>query len=307
MRRYGAKVSVYIYEKLQELLDQGLIVPCQAIAAANVVVVQQKDKLRFCIDYRWINDQSENLQYPIPHLRDLLQFLHGKKIFSVLDNKLGYHQLTVDEQSRYLLAFQTQFGMFMWTRCPFGHKTLPPWYNFLMATIVFAGLLYRLLVCYFDDAVVGSNSHDEHLQHLAIVFARYEKHDMILRGSKCQVAQDSIAFHGHIISAHTITHDPKRCQQVFEIPRPMTTKKLQMFLGLVNYFSFYIPNYSMLRKPLNLVMSKKKFEYTNQAIHAFEMLRQAIRDIRKLYHIDHSLPIFLAVDASIVGIGAYLY
>jgi hypothetical protein len=130
MRRYGAKVSIYIYEKLQELLEQGLIVPCQAIAAANVVVVQQKDKLRFCIDYRWINDLSENLQYPIPHLRDLLQFLHGKHIFSVLDNKLGYHQLLVDEAVQFLLAFQTQFGMFMWTRCPFGHKTLPPWYNF---------------------------------------------------------------------------------------------------------------------------------------------------------------------------------
>jgi hypothetical protein len=283
------------------------IAPVITLFAANVVIVSQKDKKRFCLDYRPINDASESESYPIPQLKDLLEFLKTKKIFSVLDNKLGYHQLKVHPNTQKYLAFQTQYGTYAWLCCPFGHKNLPGWYNFLMQTIVFVGLLYCSVVIYFDDAVVASLTFDEHIQDLRTSFSRYRKHKLKLRGTKCQLVVSTFKFHGFIIEHSTIYHDPQRCLQVFDIPRPTTFKNVERYLGLVNYFHAFIPNYSNIRKPLDVLKSNKPFKWTNPAIHAFYMLKTSIMAMKKLFHIDHNCPIYLAVDAATYGIGSYLF
>ena len=96
-------------------------------------------------------------------------------------------------------------------------------------------------------------------------------------------------------------------QQVFEIPRPTSSIKLQRFLGLVNYFSHFIPYYSIIRQPLNKLVSLKPFKYDNRSIAAFYALKDSIRNLKSLFHVNYDLPIYLAVDASISGIGAYLF
>jgi hypothetical protein len=48
------------------------IAPVIALFAANVVIVSQKDKKRFCLDYRPVNDASESESYPIPQLKDVV-------------------------------------------------------------------------------------------------------------------------------------------------------------------------------------------------------------------------------------------
>ena len=305
--RYGGPKAEFLFSKLKELTDLHCIEPAQSDRACNTVLAAQKGTFRCCMNFGPLNAASENVTYPIPNLNDQSRFLRGKRVFSVLDNKLGYHQLLVHPACRHLFAFQTQFGIYQWIRCPFGHKNLPAWYNFLMINIVLVGLIYTILVVYFDDSVIGSNSHEEHLQHLRIVLTRFKDKRMVLRGSKCQLGRTQVKFHGHIFSGSTVRHDPERLQRVFEIPRPTTRRKMEAFLGLSNYFAHFIPNYSMLRKPLNALLAFKTFTYDNRLYHAFEMLKQAINGIRHLYHIDYDNPIYLAVDASLHGIGGYLY
>ena len=306
-RRLAGLMAEALKERLEVLARMAVIIPVLAIYASNIVMAPQKCGYRMCVNYKPTNAETEDLKFPIPNLPDMLQFLKGKKVFTVLDNRLGYHQLRVHESAQRFLAFQCQFGIFTWLLCPMGPKTMPSWYTFLMTSIVFVGLMYTILVCYFDDCVIASDTFEQHYIDVKTVFQRMADRKLVLKGSKCQIARTSIKFLGYVITSNTIAHDPDRVKQVMKVEPPPTAHKLQMFLGLANYFHAFVRGYSVIRKPLNSMINDKPYRWNDERIAAFYNLRQAINDIPTLFHIDYNLSIYLDVDASQQGFFGYLF
>ena len=63
---------------------------------APILFVKKKDGgLRLRIDYRELNKVTIRNQYPLPRIDDLLDQLHGAKVFSKIDLRSGYHQLKI--------------------------------------------------------------------------------------------------------------------------------------------------------------------------------------------------------------------
>ena len=306
-RRIAGDMAKALQDKLELYSRMRVIIPILATYAHNVVMAPQKGAYRMCINYKPLNTETEDLKFPIPHLPDMLQFLKGKRVFSVLDNRLGYHQLRVHESAQRFLAFHCQYGLFTWLLCPMGPKTMPSWYTFLMSTIVFVGLIFSILICYFDDCVIATDTYEEHIAALTTVFTRLSRHKLVLKGTKCQIARPKVKFLGYIITGRTIAHDPDRIQQVMKIPVPNTANRLQTFLGLANFFHSFIRGYSIIRQPLNAMVNTKPFRWTEERLSAFHTLQRAINDIPTLFHIDHNLSIYLDVDASMQGFFGYLF
>jgi len=48
----------------------------------------------------------------------------------------------------------------------------------------------------------------------------------------------------HIISENGVKPDPKKIQVVKEFPQSKTNKNVKQFLGLAEYYSRFIPNFS---------------------------------------------------------------
>ncbi|MDP0984049.1 hypothetical protein Q6266_30585, partial [Klebsiella variicola] len=57
--------------------------------------------------------------YPIPHLDDMLNELHGFKYFSKVDHNNGYHQIQMKEDNERKIAFETKRRLFEWLVMPF--------------------------------------------------------------------------------------------------------------------------------------------------------------------------------------------
>eukprot|EP00118_Oscarella_pearsei_P024264 m.302820 g.302820 ORF g.302820 m.302820 type:complete len:331 (+) comp40828_c0_seq6:540-1532(+) len=96
-------------------------------------------------------------------------------------------------------------------------------------------------------------------------------------------------------------------EAIQKAPRPSDVKSLRSFLGLVNYYGCFIPRLATLEQPLNdLLKQEKPWKWTDQCDKAFVELKTKLASADILVHYDPSLPLRLACDASVYGLGAVL-
>ncbi len=94
------------------MLEQGVIQHSASPRIHLLFLVPKKDgQYRSLIDFRQVNEVTEDDRYPLPVLRDLLMSLgQGDKIFSSLDLLSGYWQVPMAPKSREITAFSTPTG-----------------------------------------------------------------------------------------------------------------------------------------------------------------------------------------------------
>ena len=75
-----------IKEYLIDNLDKGFIVPSLAPFASPILFVKKPDgSLRFCVDYRKLNQLTKKDQHPLPLINKTLARISQAKIFTKLD------------------------------------------------------------------------------------------------------------------------------------------------------------------------------------------------------------------------------
>lgn len=67
-----------MYEHISSMLEAETIEPAVSEWAANVVLARKKDgTLRFCINYRQLNDRTKKDSYPLPQIDECLDAISG--------------------------------------------------------------------------------------------------------------------------------------------------------------------------------------------------------------------------------------
>ncbi len=86
--------KVIIEEEVTKMLQAGVIHASDSPWSSPIVLVKKKDgTIRFCIDYRSLNDVTRKNSYPLPRIDVFLEALKGKKWFCTLDLATGYSQI----------------------------------------------------------------------------------------------------------------------------------------------------------------------------------------------------------------------
>src|SRR5688572_2751311 len=148
LRRHPLPHRATIDSQLDSMLADGIIEPAVSEWAANVVLARKKDgSLRFCIDYRQLNDRTKKDSYPLPRIDECLDALAGGGWFSTLDLRSGYHQVEMDPRDADKTAFVTRRGIFRWKVMPFGLCNAPATFQRLM-DIVLSGLNFEICLVY---------------------------------------------------------------------------------------------------------------------------------------------------------------
>ncbi|KAA5605064.1 hypothetical protein F3H11_36805, partial [Pseudomonas aeruginosa] len=86
-----------------------------------------------------------------------------------------------------------------------------------------------------------------------------------------------LLFVGHKFTEKGVSPDPGKVQAVVKMEHPKCKKDLERFLGMCNYLSRFIPNYSKLIEPLRILMKKDTvFTWDSNQEHAVERLKEAL-------------------------------
>ena len=274
-------------------------------ASPIVPAVKTDGIVRICGDYSLtVNRAAKTDTYPLPTIDDIYASLAGGKTFSKLDLAHAYNQIELDDDTKHLATINTTKGLYKHNRLPFGIASATAVFQKTMETIL-QGI--PGVSVYIDDILVTGKAEEEHLQHLEEVLSRLEAVGARLRRSKCFFMLPSIEYLGHIISERGLQPTNRKVQAIQAAPAPTNQTQLKSFLGLINYYSKFLPNLSTILFPLyRLLQSKVPWQWEEKEQRAFETAKAKLTTDRVLAHYDPTKPIVLACDASPYGLGAVL-
>ncbi|KAF8751559.1 hypothetical protein RHS01_08346 [Rhizoctonia solani] len=279
--------SKALKQHIDEELATGKICPSTSSAGAPVMFVKKADGSLRLVD-------------------DLMAKLRHAKIFTKLDLRWGYNNVRIKEGDEWKTAFRTKYGLFEYLVMPFGLTNAPAAFQHFMNDL-FRDLIDVTVVIYLDNILIFLESTEDHPTHVREVLSRLMKNQLFCKLSKCHFHVTTVDYLGIAISPDGFSMDQKKIEAVTSWPMPRTVKQVQAFLGFVNYLRRFIPNFSLVARPLhNLTKKETPWSWGNLEEAAFQELKSLVTRSPVLIHSNPDLPYYLETDALGVAMGAIL-
>ena len=308
-RRIPFHIRADIQRALEELEQQDIIerVPENQPTpwVSPIVAVPKKDGgVRICVDMRQANEAIKRVRHPIPTVDDVSFELNGAQYFSKLDLSQAYHQLELDEASRYITTFSTHIGLFRYKRLNYGTNAAAEIFQHTLQAQL-QGLQGVKNIA--DDIIVFGKTRKEHDSNLEQCLKRIFNKGLRLNQSKCKFLDTTLSFFGQVFSSQGCKPDPKRVQDLQNAQIPRNVHEVRSLLGMANYSSKYIANFATITSPLRKLTKKNAhFEWTEKHQNAFNDLTQALSSAQCMAYFDKDKVTYVTVDASPVGVSAIL-
>ncbi|XP_058987406.1 uncharacterized protein K02A2.6-like [Musca domestica] len=307
LRRVPVAVEDRVEAKLNEALALDIIEPVigpSAWISPVVVVFKENGDIRLCIDMRRANTAILRENYPLPTFDSFMTRLQGAKFFSRLDLKNAYHQLELEEESRYITTFITSKGLFRYKRLLFGVNSAPEIFQRTMESILAP---CKNALNYLDDIIVFGATAKEHDEYLQDVLNTFKNFNVAINEDKCLWKVQNLKFLGHVLSTNGISADPDKIDSVLNFRAPNSREETRRFLGLVTYLGKFIPDLSDLVEPLReITKANEKFIWTTRQNDAFLKLKEKLIALPTLTYFSPKRRTRLIADASPVALGAVL-
>ena len=307
LRRAAWAEKDFIQGEVQKMKKQKIVVESESPWSSPPVLVKKKDgSVRFCVDYRKLNEVTTPDQYPLPRIDDVLDALENGRYFSVIDLKSGYWQIPMKAEDAEKTAFRTADGLFHFTVMPFGLRNAPATFQRLM-DVVFSGLKWQGLLVYMDDIIVYSSTAERHLFLLEQVMTRLSDAGLKINPKKTTLVAMEVSYLGHVVSAQGVKPDPKKVAAVQQLSPPRNVREVRSFLGLAGYYRRFIDAFAAVAVPLyELTKKDVTFAWEDRHQKAFDILKQRLCSAPVLAYPRRERSFVLDCDASDDAAGAVL-
>ncbi|KAL4312854.1 hypothetical protein GQ457_01G019910 [Hibiscus cannabinus] len=209
-----------------------------------------------------------------------------------------------EDQSK--TTFTYPYGTFAFRRMPFGLCNAPATFQRCM-TAIFSDLNEDYLDIFMDDFSTFGDNFDNCLNNLEKVLKRCKETNLVLNWEKCHFMVDEGIVLGHKISSEGMEVDKAKIEVISKLPPPTTVKSICSFLGHAGFYRRFIEDFSKITKPLcSLLEQGRQFEFNNDCIKAFNLLKQKLVTAPIVEPPDWKLPFELMCDASDYAVGAVL-
>ena len=292
---------------IKENLEKGFIRPSSSPASSPVLFVKKPGGgLRFCVDYRALNNLTIKNRYPIPRIRETLTLLGKAKIYSKLDVISAFNRMRIAQGDEHLTAFRTRFGLYEYLVMPFGLANAPSSFqNYINDTL--RGYLDEFCTAYIDDILIFSESIEKHKEHVKKVLQRLLDAGLQIDIRKCEFHVQSVKFLGMVVTTHGIKMDPSKLDVIKNWPVPCNMKDISRFIGFLNFYRRFINGFGSIVMPITDLLKKEKpFTWGKEQDLAFKNIKEKFQQDVILQHFNWDRPARLETDASDRGTGGVL-
>ena len=218
-----------VKDELDKMLAGNIIRPSTSPWASPIVLVPKKDgEVRFCVDYRKVNQVAKFDAYPMPRVEEMFEKMGNASVVSTLDLAKGYWQIPMALDSREKTAFTTPFGLYELEVMPVGLHNGPASFQRTMNHALRG--CQNFAQAYLDDIIVFSSSWQEHIQHLWEVLVQLQKADLKVKLKKCRFVQTHTRYLGHVIGGGEMRPDPEKVQPIGITPSQRLRRMYAPFL-----------------------------------------------------------------------------
>ena len=297
-----------VREFVKEQLRKGYIRPSKSPQTAPVFFVGKKDgKKRMVQDYRYLNEWTIKNNYPLPLISDVLENIGTKKLFTKMDLRWGYNNVRIKEGDEWKAAFTMPERSFEPTVMFFGLTNSPAMFQAMMNELLRDLTNTGKVAVFIDGVIMGTEMEEGHDELVAEVIKRLEENNLYVKPEKCKWKVREVEFLGVVIGPEGIKMEKEKVKGVLEWPTPKNVKDVQKFLGLANYYHWFIEGFVMVARPLhNTVKKDKKWEWTEKQEEAFKELKKRFTEEPVLVAPDIDKKMRMEVDTSDYAMGGVL-
>ena len=264
--------------------------------------------VRFCGDYRWINEYIITGHYPIPNVQHSLNKAKGFRVFCDLDMTNSFHQISLDDETGDKLSVQTPWGQVAPMFLPEGVGPA----SGVLQSIVFDLFsdFSEWTIAIFDNLLVLAHDFEDAYSKLKIILQRCAERRVVLKMAKSWIGVRQVTFFGYELTYGKYELGEARKNGITAMQFPTNLKKMQRFLGSALFFKSFIPDYSD-HCALLTEMTKKDFDWNpatwkRDYVAIFEKFKVTLINSTAVFFPDYALEWLLRTDASDLAVGAVL-
>ena len=221
-------------KEVQYMLKNDIIEESQSNWSSPCILVPKHDgRLRFCTDFRKVNDKTKSDSFPIPRIADCIDQIGNAKFVSTFDMLKGYWQVPLTQRAREISAFVTPSGLYQYKVMPFGMKNAPATFQRMVNKLVRGIDGYE---GYIDDVVIYSDNWSDHIRQIKSFFQIMREAKLTINLMKSEFGKATVKYLGHIVGQGQVRPLDAKIQTIEKYLISTSRKELARFLGMAGYY-----------------------------------------------------------------------
>ena len=131
-------------------------------------------------------------------------------------------------------------GSFEPTVIFFGLTNSPATFQAMMNNLLRDLVVEEKVVVFIDDVMIATETEEGHDEIVEEVLRRLEENNLFVKPEKCVWKVREVGFLGVIIGKDGVRMEKEKVQGVIEWLVPKNVKDVQKFLGLANYYRWFV-------------------------------------------------------------------
>ncbi len=297
------QMSFYKLQKVKKYLNENLfkefITSSKASYFSSVLfILKANEDLWFCVDYWKLNAIIKRNRYSLSLIDEMIGKIVDWKHLTRLNIISTFNKLRMHSDSEnytifiiVLKAYKLKILLFELTNDSVSFQQY--------MNDVLWDFLNDFCQVYLDNILIYSKTQQEHKQHVKMILNRLQEADLQMNIRKCEFDVEEIVFLEVIVSEQDLRMYSIKVKVIVNWTTSINLKEVQSFVKFVNFYRYFIKNFSKLVKLFTQLTRKNtSFVWNEVCVQAFDDLKKQISSISVLWHFDSKRQTILKINAS---------